>query len=79
LEATTISVIGGLIGIGAGIGASRLLSGSITMNFSTIETVITPETVIIAFLVALGVGIVAGVYPAFRASRLNPIDALRYE
>jgi len=49
------------------------------MNFSTIETVITPETVIIAFLVALGVGIVAGVYPAFRASRLNPIDALRYE
>ncbi len=79
MEATTISVIGGLIGIGAGIGASRLLSGSITMNFSTIETVITPETVIIAFLVALGVGIVAGVYPAFRASRLNPIDALRYE
>jgi len=79
LEATTISVIGGLIGIGAGIGASKLLSGSITMNFSEIETVITPDTVIIAFLVALGVGIVAGVYPAFRASRLNPIDALRYE
>ncbi len=79
LEATTISVIGGLIGIGAGIGASKLLSGSITMNFSTIETVITPDTVIIAFLVAIGVGIVAGVYPAFRASRLNPIDALRYE
>lgn len=79
LEATTISVIGGLIGIGVGIGASKLLSGSITMNFSEIETVITPDTVIIAFVVALGIGIVAGVYPAFRASRLNPIDALRYE
>ncbi len=79
LEATTISVIGGLIGIGTGIGASKLLSGSITMNFSEIETVITPDTIIIAFLVALGVGIVSGVYPAFRASRLNPIDALRYE
>ncbi len=79
LEATTISVIGGLIGIGVGIGASKLLSGSITMNFSTIETVITPDTVVIAFFVAIGVGIVAGVYPAFRASRLNPIDALRYE
>ncbi|MBT4511627.1 MAG: FtsX-like permease family protein [Chloroflexi bacterium] len=79
LEALTISVIGGLIGIGAGIGASKLLSGSITMNFSEIETVVTLDTVIIAFFVALGVGIVAGVYPAFRASRLNPIDALRYE
>ena len=79
LEATTISVIGGLIGIGVGIGASKLLSGSITMNFSEIETVITPDTIVIAFLVAVGIGIVAGVYPAFRASRLNPIDALRYE
>ena len=79
LEALTISIIGGLIGIGVGIGASKLLSGSITMNFSEIETVITPDTIIIAFLVAAGIGIVAGVYPAFRASRLNPIDALRYE
>ena len=79
LEASTISVIGGIIGIGVGIGASKLLSGSITMNMSTIETIITPDTIIIAFLVALGVGIVSGVYPAIRASRLNPIDALRYE
>ncbi len=78
-EATSISVVGGLIGIVAGIGASKLLSGSITMNFSTVETVITPNIIIIAFFVAIGVGIVAGVYPAFRASRLNPIDALRYE
>jgi putative ABC transport system permease protein len=79
LEALTISVIGGVIGIGVGIGASKLLSGSITMNFSEIETVITPDTIIIAFVVAVAIGIVAGVYPAFRASRLNPIDALRYE
>ena len=79
LEATTISVIGGLIGIGVGIGASKLLSGSITMNFSEIETVITPDTIVIAFIVAVVVGIIAGVYPAYRASRLSPIDALRYE
>ena len=79
LEATTISGIGGLIGIGVGIGTSKLLSGSITMNNSTIETYITPDTIIIAFLVAVAVGVVAGVYPAYRASRLNPIDALRYE
>ncbi|MBM3131779.1 MAG: FtsX-like permease family protein [Chloroflexi bacterium] len=79
LEASAISVIGGLIGIGVGIGASKLISGSITLNMSTIETVITPDTIVLAFFVALGVGIVAGVYPAMRAARLNPIQALRYE
>jgi putative ABC transport system permease protein len=78
-EASTISLIGGLIGIGVGIGASKLLSGSITMNFSTIETVITADTIILAFLVALAIGVVSGIYPAMRAARLNPIDALRYE
>jgi putative ABC transport system permease protein len=79
LEASAISMIGGLIGIGVGVGASKLLSGSITLNMSTIETVITPDTIVIAFIVAVAVGIAAGVYPAMRAARLNPIDALRYE
>ena len=79
LEASSISIIGGLIGIGAGIGASHLLSGNITLSQSTIETVVTMNTIILAFFVALGVGIVAGIYPAMRAARLNPIDALRYE
>jgi len=79
LEASAISIIGGLIGIGVGIGVSYLLSGSITLNSSTIETVITPDTIIVAFFVALAVGIVSGIYPAMRAARLNPIDALRYE
>ena len=79
LEASSISVIGGLIGIGVGIGVSHLLSGAITLNRSSIETVITMNVIILAFFVALGVGIVAGIYPAMRAARLNPIDALRYE
>jgi len=79
LEALTIGVIGGLIGIGVGVGASKILSGSITMNYSTIETVITPDMIIIAFLVSVAVGVIAGVYPAMRAARLSPIDALRYE
>ncbi|MFA4835200.1 MAG: ABC transporter permease [Dehalococcoidia bacterium] len=79
LEASAISIIGGLIGIGVGIGTSKLLSGAITLGASTIETVITPNTIILAFFVALAVGIVSGIYPAMRAARLNPIDALRYE
>ena len=79
LEASAISIIGGLIGIGAGIGISHLLSGAITLNMSTINTVVTMNTIIIAFFVALGVGLVSGIYPAMRAARLNPIDALRYE
>jgi len=79
LEASAISVIGGLIGIGVGIGVSHLLSGTITLERSPIETVITLNVIIMAFFVALGVGLVAGVYPAMRAARLNPIDALRYE
>jgi putative ABC transport system permease protein len=79
LEASSISVIGGLIGIGVGIGASHLLSGTITLERSPIETVITWNIIILAFFVALGVGLFAGIYPAMRAARLNPIDALRYE
>jgi putative ABC transport system permease protein len=79
LEASSISMIGGLIGIGVGIGASKLLSGTITLSTSPIKTVITADSIIMAFFVALAVGIVSGVYPAMRASRLNPIDALRYE
>ncbi len=79
LEASSISIVGGLIGIGVGIGASNLLSGTIKLNREHIETSITPESIVMAFAVAIAIGIVAGVYPAFRASRLNPIDALRYE
>ena len=79
LEASSISVIGGLIGIGVGIGVSHLLSGIITLERSPIETVVTMNIIILAFFVALGVGLVSGIYPAMRAARLNPIDALRYE
>jgi len=79
LEASSISIIGGLIGIGTGIGVSHLLSGTIKLNRENIVTSVTMESIILAFAVAVAIGIIAGVYPALRAARLNPIDALRYE
>ena len=73
-EAVTLSVIGGLLGIAAGIGTSKVLSNS--MNWPTL---IPPEWVVYAFLFSAAVGIFFGFYPARKASRLDPIDALRYE
>lgn len=73
-EAVTLSVIGGLIGIAAGVGISRLLASR--MNWPTL---IPTEWVAYAFLFSAIVGIFFGFYPARKASRLDPIEALRYE
>jgi putative ABC transport system permease protein len=73
-EAVTLSMTGGLVGILLGVvasgGVGRLLRWT---------TVISPESVVIAAGVAAAVGIFFGFYPARQASRLDPIDALRYE
>lgn len=84
LEATTISVIGGLLGIGVGYLLSEFVFtgfeiNQMTMTQSTIDPIVTFQYIWISFLVAVGIGIVSGTYPAIRASRLNPIEALRYE
>jgi putative ABC transport system permease protein len=73
-EAVTLGVLGGGLGIGAGIGASRLLA--VQMNWPIL---IPPEWVFYAFVFSALVGIFFGFYPARKASRLDPIDALRYE
>lgn len=85
LEAATISLIGGVIGIGFGyVAAEHFFTGlemnqNMMMEQSPVEPVVTVGYVLWAFLVAVGVGIISGMYPAMRAARLNPIDALRYE
>jgi putative ABC transport system permease protein len=74
VEAVTLSAIGGLVGIGAGMGASQII-GSM-MKWPTL----TPLFWIgIAFVSSAAVGILSGFYPAWKASQLDPIEALRYE
>ena len=74
IEATVLSTLGGLTGVLAGIGATRLIS-----SLAGWQTLVSPGSLVFAFLVALLVGLFFGYYPARRASRLDPIAALRYD
>jgi putative ABC transport system permease protein len=74
IEAVTLSAIGGLIGIGLGVGASQIVASS--TGWPTLTPV---SWVVIASLSSAVVGIVSGFYPAWKASQLDPIEALRYE
>ncbi len=73
-ESILISVGGGLLGIGCGFFLAWLISRTAEWR-----TIVTPESVVIAFGVSVAVGVVFGIYPAMKASRVNPIEALRYE
>ena len=74
VEAVVLSVAGGTLGIGAGFATSYIVAH--VMQWST---TITPTAVILAFGFAAAVGVFFGFYPARKAARLNPIEALRYE
>jgi putative ABC transport system permease protein len=74
IEAMTLSVVGGIIGIISGIVASKVIA--MIKNWSSL---VSPTSIIVAFLVSAGVGIFFGFYPARKAAQLDPIDALRYE
>ncbi|HEX3015984.1 MAG TPA: ABC transporter permease [Desulfobacteria bacterium] len=74
IEAVVLSVLGGAIGIALGAGGSYLVG-----HLANMTTQVSPNSVALAFIFSAGIGIVFGVFPAQKASKLNPIDALRYE
>jgi len=75
LEAALLTLTGGLIGIAAGWGTAAAVGYFV----EEITPVVTPDTVMLAVSVSVGIGLFFGFYPAWQASRLNPIDALRAE
>lgn len=74
LESITLTFMGGVIGIVLGIAVSYSLN-----RFGVTSTAISQFSIVLSFSVSAAIGIVFGYYPAYRAARLNPIQALRYE
>ena len=74
VEAILISISGGIIGVALGISAASLVS-----LFLGWPTLVTQSSIILSFAVCAVTGVFFGYYPAQAASRLDPIDALRYE
>ena len=77
LEAAMLSLVGGGIGVVGGWLLSTLIS-QLNISGYVIHSVVSPDIVILAISVSVIIGLASGIYPAIRAARLNPIDALRY-
>jgi putative ABC transport system permease protein len=74
IEAVLISFAGGLLGLVLGFVMSELIAW-----FAGWSTVVTVGSILLAFLVSISVGLIFGIYPAMKAARLDPVEAIRYE
>jgi putative ABC transport system permease protein len=74
VEAVLISFAGGIVGVVLGFGMSELIA-----RFAGWSTVVTVTSVLLAFVVSISVGLIFGTYPALKAARLDPVEAIRYE
>jgi putative ABC transport system permease protein len=72
IEAATLGAAGGVLGVGLGLVTTVLLN-----HYTALLTVFAPAAAIAALVIASGIGLVFGVFPAVRAARLTPIEALR--
>jgi putative ABC transport system permease protein len=75
IEAITLAVVGGIIGVILG----WAMAFGVSTAFDAFDAVVGVDAVLTSLIFSMAVGLFFGIYPAFRASRLNPIDALRYE
>lgn len=73
-EAVLISILGGLIGIAFGFTLSKVIAAAAGWS-----TVVTTSSIVVAFGVSVGIGLLFGIYPAVQAAKLDPIEAIRYE
>ncbi len=74
VEATTLAILGAAIGIGAGLGLAAIVDAT-----TPLPATVAPWSIVVAVVLGAGVGVTAGIYPASRAARLDPVDAMRHE
>ena len=74
VEAVMISFLGGILGITFGFAMSGVIAW-----LAGWSTIITVSSILLAFVVSISVGLIFGIYPAVKAARLDPVEAIRYE
>jgi len=77
-EAMLLSLTGGILGVALGYAAARGLS-KLQVSGQNLTTVVSPDIIILAVSVSIGIGLFFGIFPASRAARLDPIECLRHE
>ncbi len=79
MEAIIVTLAGGIVGVVLGVGAAILANGHDFGTGTTVQTTVSSTSVVVAFAVSVIIGLFFGIYPAWRASQLDPIEALRSE